>query len=280
MKETFYFSHDYNARNDCKLINLQIKHGMAGIGIYWCLVEMIYEEAGYLLLEYERISYVLRIDKNVIQSVINDFDLFQIIDNKITSTSIFERINQRANKSEKARLSVQARWNKYERNTNVSKNDTIKEKKEKDKIEKDINKTENINEKKDYLFYLDLFEKIEIDIWEKLDYDKKMKRYELMETEFINSESWLINISRNINVSFDVLKIELSNFLTEIQLKTEMANTFPNNKNYFINWLKSKNKEKVKINNYQNKNNQKSHLQELTEINRLADLQIDEMYGK
>jgi hypothetical protein len=151
--------------------------------------------------------------------------------------------------------------------------------------QKSLNVNDNVNVNVNeidnkYLFYLDLFEKIEIDIWEKLDYDKKMKRFELMEKEFINSESWLINISRNINVSFDVLKIELSNFLTEIQLKTEIANTFPNNKNYFINWLKSKNKEKVKINNYQNKNNQKSLLQELTEINRLADLQIDEMYGK
>jgi len=54
MKE--YFSHDYNARNDTKLVKVFMKYQLKGIGAYWCIIEMLYEEGGYLLRsEYERI---------------------------------------------------------------------------------------------------------------------------------------------------------------------------------------------------------------------------------
>ncbi len=43
MKETFYFSHDYNARNDPKMLELRSEYGLAGVGVYWCLVETLAE---------------------------------------------------------------------------------------------------------------------------------------------------------------------------------------------------------------------------------------------
>jgi hypothetical protein len=43
MKETYYFSHDYNARNDEKIIKLIQKEGWEAYGIYWAVVEKIYE---------------------------------------------------------------------------------------------------------------------------------------------------------------------------------------------------------------------------------------------
>ncbi len=45
MKQTYYFSHDYHARNDDKVLMLRAKHGMEGYGIYWALVEMMYENS-------------------------------------------------------------------------------------------------------------------------------------------------------------------------------------------------------------------------------------------
>lgn len=120
MKE--YFSHDYNARNDQKLVKMQMKLGLAGIGCYWCIVEMLYEESGYILrTEYERIAFELRTEYELVKSVINDFDLFQFDEDKFWSESALNRILQRAEKSDKARESVSKRWNKYERNTNVLK---------------------------------------------------------------------------------------------------------------------------------------------------------------
>jgi hypothetical protein len=42
-KASFFFSHDYHARNDEKVLTLRAEHGMKGYGTYWALVEMLYE---------------------------------------------------------------------------------------------------------------------------------------------------------------------------------------------------------------------------------------------
>jgi hypothetical protein len=118
-KDNFYFSHDYYARTDTKMRNLTMKHGMAGIGTFWCIVEMLYEEGGYLPLEYERIAFELRIDTNVVRSVIEDFNLFKFDEEAFWSESALERLRLRMEKSAKAKKSVEKRWEKYGRNTNV-----------------------------------------------------------------------------------------------------------------------------------------------------------------
>jgi len=41
-KDTYYFSHDYNCRNDEKIKRLLRKHGMCGYGIFWSIVEDLY----------------------------------------------------------------------------------------------------------------------------------------------------------------------------------------------------------------------------------------------
>ena len=151
-KETYYFAHDYTARNDPKLINLQIKHGMAGIGCYWCIVEMLYEQDGEIPNECERIAFALRTDVNIIQSIINEFGLFKIKGKKLSSDSVFRRLSKRSEKSLKARESANNRWNKISNNANVLKNDAnalnndaIKERKEKESnINTIINKIKNL----------------------------------------------------------------------------------------------------------------------------------------
>lgn len=42
-KETFYFTHDYNARNDDKILELRSKYGAEGYGIFWMIVETMAE---------------------------------------------------------------------------------------------------------------------------------------------------------------------------------------------------------------------------------------------
>lgn len=118
-KSAFYFSHDYYARMDPKLIDVQQKLGMEGIGIYWCIVEMLYENNGYLELEYERISYVLRSDSERIRSIINDFQLFTINDVFFFSKTILERLKLREEKSLKASKSIKTRWTGENKDTNV-----------------------------------------------------------------------------------------------------------------------------------------------------------------
>lgn len=114
-----YFSHDYNSRNDKKLVNAFMKFGLESIGAYWCIVEMLYEEGGYLLLsEYERITFELRSNNECIKYLLNDSDLFKNDGLKFWSESAIERLKLRSEKSEKARKSIESRWNRKQ-NTNV-----------------------------------------------------------------------------------------------------------------------------------------------------------------
>lgn len=119
MKDTYYFPHDYNARNDPKLQRVVMKLGMTGLGCYWSIVEMLYEEGGYLRIEYDRISFELRIEENVIRQLIEDFELFKIKDGSFYSSSVLERIEHRMSKSVKCKESINKRWQEYRRNTNV-----------------------------------------------------------------------------------------------------------------------------------------------------------------
>ena len=111
-KGTQYFTHDYNARNDLKLASLIADAGMEACGIYWCLVEMLYEECGYIkLTECERIAKVLRTQANAVRLVI-DSDLFVKNEDCFYSPSVLKRLKLREEKSDKARASALAKHNK------------------------------------------------------------------------------------------------------------------------------------------------------------------------
>jgi hypothetical protein len=132
-KNTFYFSHDYNTRNDEKIKELIFNYGMSGYGIYWSIIEELYQNTNVLHLNYERIAFELRADISSIKSIINDFNLFVISGENFSSLSVQKRLDERTNKSEKARLSVNKRWS----DTNVLQtkydSNTIKERKGKEK---------------------------------------------------------------------------------------------------------------------------------------------------
>ncbi len=42
-KDTYYFSHDYNARNDEKILELRAEYGAEGYGIFWMIIETMAE---------------------------------------------------------------------------------------------------------------------------------------------------------------------------------------------------------------------------------------------
>jgi hypothetical protein len=109
-KDTFYFSHDYNARNDEKIKRLIRKHGMQGYGVFWSIVEDLYNNANALRMDYEGIAYDLRSDSDLVASVVNDFDLFIFNGDYFGSNSVQERLEQRNDKSAKARKSASYRW--------------------------------------------------------------------------------------------------------------------------------------------------------------------------
>lgn len=72
-----YFPHDSNARNDERLVNVRMKHGPAGYGVYFMLVERLREDPEYMsVVDYNLIAFDLRIDASLAKSIIRDFGLF------------------------------------------------------------------------------------------------------------------------------------------------------------------------------------------------------------
>ena len=132
-KEAFYFTHDYGSRNDPKLQKVLMKLGHEGKSVYWDLVEMLYEEGGYLLIsECENYAFALRTSCDCITSLVRNFDLFKSNDENFWSDSVLRRLDKRDEKSKKASESAKRRWeraNAGKSDANASKNDAIKEKK-------------------------------------------------------------------------------------------------------------------------------------------------------
>ena len=134
--DTFYFSHDYNARNDIKIKKLIAKQGMTGYGIFWAIVEELYNNANALPTDYETLAFDIHADSEVVKSVVKDFGLFIFDGDTFGSLSVQRRLDERNEKSVKARKSANKRW---ERNANALQSDyegnAIKESKRKEKKE-------------------------------------------------------------------------------------------------------------------------------------------------
>lgn len=64
MKEAYYFSHDANARNDERLIEVRIKYDWWGYGVYFGIVECLREATGYKLQlsKLDNLAYSLNVD--------------------------------------------------------------------------------------------------------------------------------------------------------------------------------------------------------------------------
>jgi hypothetical protein len=111
MRDTYYFSHDYNARTDSKIKRLIARHGLMGYGIYWAIVEDLYQNANALPTDYEGIAFDIRSDAETVKSIVNDFDLFKVDADLFGSLSVQRRLDEREQKSTKARNSAYKRWN-------------------------------------------------------------------------------------------------------------------------------------------------------------------------
>ena len=94
MKESFYFSHDYNAAEDQRIKKLIRIEKMEGYGVYWRIIEMLYQETGKHKIEkdYEGISYDLRMECERIKSVIENYKLFEFDDEYFWSNSVLTRL--------------------------------------------------------------------------------------------------------------------------------------------------------------------------------------------
>lgn len=126
-KEAYYFSHDANARNDEKILMLRAEHGMEGYGIYWALLEMMFESADTKLshnkIKGMAVSY--NIDITLLQNVINVAiaeGLFVSDGDKFWSESLVRRKDKfhdaKRKKSEAGKKGMEKRWGKAKKAEN------------------------------------------------------------------------------------------------------------------------------------------------------------------
>lgn len=115
-----YFSHDSNARNSKKLLRLRKKHGAAGYGVYFMLIERLTEEPNFTSdLDYDMLAFDLHVKRDLIRSVVENFDLFEIFEGqgstvnkqKFRSSGLMERMKLRAIRSAAGRRGAANRWN-------------------------------------------------------------------------------------------------------------------------------------------------------------------------
>jgi len=183
MKETFYFSHDYNARSDPKIIKLIMKYGMEGYGIYWSIIETLYEQDGFALRsDYECIAFALRMDCDRIKEIIEKSGLFKVENEKFFSESVLRRLKTRDLKSSKTRASALKRWSKDDANAlrSESEGNAIKESKVKESIEKEEEKDISLSEEE--------IKKQEAEEYEKWRIENDKKNAEFMERERLREE--------------------------------------------------------------------------------------------
>ena len=105
-----YFSHDLGSRNDPKLVMLRIDKGLEGLGIFWCLIEILYEQDNRLEFKnIKALAYELHVEESLVRSVICDYELFCYDETAFWSNSIERRVSKRNDITEKRRKAGRAR---------------------------------------------------------------------------------------------------------------------------------------------------------------------------
>lgn len=110
-----YFPHDSNARNSKKILRLRRSLGAEGYGTYFMLLERLREEQDFTCdADYEMLSYDLRVEAGIIKSVVEDFGLFELNEDrtKFHSVGFDERMDIKDQKSIAGKKGADARWGK------------------------------------------------------------------------------------------------------------------------------------------------------------------------
>lgn len=109
MKEAYYFSHDANAQDDEKIMNMMAEFDWAGYGVYWGIIEALRSATEYRFKvnSLKGMAHKMRISVEMLKSIIYDFDLFQTNDEYFWSESLNRRMELRDLKIEQARTAGQ-----------------------------------------------------------------------------------------------------------------------------------------------------------------------------
>ena len=189
MKKT-YLQHQSNSFIDIKIIKMRSKLGIESYGIFWALLELLFNEENKLCIDdYSVLAFSLQCDADKLKSVIEDFDLFIIEDGCFYSKRLNDHIDNINSKSLKAKESVNKRWEKIRTNNDsntsrVYKSIVDNSKVDKSKVNKrviefknSINQIEGVsnNDKENFFLY-----------WSELNKSGTKQKFELEKTWDLN----------------------------------------------------------------------------------------------
>ena len=145
-RDTYYFPHEYNAKDDPKCERLISVMGMEGYGIFWALLETLRAQPGYTypLANIPIVAHKYYTTPELMRHVIFDFGLFTIVEDKIFfSNGLLNRMQPmdelRKKKSDGGKKGMANRWgNNLVNNSlnNIVNNNKIIEDKSKEDIKK------------------------------------------------------------------------------------------------------------------------------------------------
>lgn len=93
---TFYFQHDNTSHVDEKILDLRAELGYEGYGVFWALLELLHQNNGVMQMNSKRLAFALQVDEQMINRIINDFDLFIIKGDIFYSKRLLNQIEYRA----------------------------------------------------------------------------------------------------------------------------------------------------------------------------------------
>ena len=109
MAKKDYFSHDYHSRDHLR--DVRKDFGLAGYGLYWCIVEILHENGGSIKeTDIEPIAYDLRADEDMLKAILYNYGMFQVKKGYVYSERVIDNLKKREEISEKRKQAAETRW--------------------------------------------------------------------------------------------------------------------------------------------------------------------------
>ena len=252
-KDTYYFSHDFGARNDPKIQNVLMEMGCEGVGIFWCIVESIYEQGGTLPLKScKSIAFALHVDVKKVESVVNDFELFKSDGVSFWSESINLRLNKKNELIKKRKNAAAKRWNNendMQNDASALNNDASALNNDASALDSDasamqLNKIKEKEIKENYSI-INLSKSIGKEL---MTDEEKQLRFDTLKTELTNWSSWheslCIATKRN---RINVLSL-INDFLNNLKADDDYYKDLTEIKKHCRNWINKQEKTNVNTN--------------------------------
>jgi len=207
-KDTYYFSHDYNARNDEKILELRVKYGAEGYGLFWMLVETMAENenGGAKASLIGGLSLGYGVAKEKLLEFIDyciDIELFYKEEGFIFSRRMKKHKDFRLKLSEKGKEGAEKRWKN---------SPPIGEGNAKEKKGKEIKGKEN----------------------------KELYNWESDKKSFLNAGDWIFKFCTDKKIPLDEFEKKANEFISDTELREDFK-PLTELRKHFTNWFNLKN---------------------------------------